>query len=526
MPSLVNPDPTRLETSGISDSIARAIDPVVAQPAGAIEQAARNNILALREGFAAGENLMRLPLRNAAAKDKLDEFNAAGKMRTITQQTEEARLQLLNDEMAELPLKRQRAEEAYQYGIKQQEAGQKFNELFSEIGSHSDTPGDLSPDISPNEFERRTAPLSLQSALKAAKEAGFAVPANQLNVLQDSIDKKVSSQFGLGAVGAEMRTPSGDLMRFDGKTWHTVTNDPDSEKKALAAEAAVADYFNKSAKKRALLPASDKDTDDQKELREFNDDPTDENVLKHIKAQDAKLNSKQFKDFNDKRGAEASKLITQFEAAPSVKAARALNLETSKIVKLAAGDSGVNDLALVNTFQRVLDPGGIVREGDIGLLQNTGGVGASLQNWVTSVTNGKRLTPAQRTEMGRVAEMLNGRSKDSFDAHAKDAANDAKMSGIGSDRFVVRPLATLTPVVAADAADVQAKGFDAIIAHMSPKVATAPVTEHSAPVVAPVTSTAPKITEGTLSAMPTVGTVHMQGGTKFQFDGKNWNPLP
>ena len=118
MPSLVNPDPTRLETSGISDSIARAIDPVVAQPAGAIEQAARNNILALREGFAAGENLMRLPLRNAAAKNQLEEFNAAGKMRAITQQTEEARLQLLNDEMAELPLKRQRAEEAYQYGIK------------------------------------------------------------------------------------------------------------------------------------------------------------------------------------------------------------------------------------------------------------------------------------------------------------------------------------------------------------------------------------------------------------------------
>jgi len=45
-------------------------------------------------------------------------------------------------------------------------------------------------------------------------------------------------------------------------------------------------------------------------------------------------------------------------------------------------------------------------------------------------------------------------------------------------------------------------------------------------VVAPVTSTAPKITEGTLSAMPTVGTVHMQDGIKFQFDGKNWNPLP
>jgi len=91
---------------------------VVAQPAGAIEQAARNNILALREGFASGENLMRLPLRNAAAKNQLEEFNAAGKMRAITQQTEEARLQLLNDEMAELPLKRQRAEEAYQYGIK------------------------------------------------------------------------------------------------------------------------------------------------------------------------------------------------------------------------------------------------------------------------------------------------------------------------------------------------------------------------------------------------------------------------
>ena len=477
MPSLTIPDSTRLETGGISASIANAIDPVVAQPAGAIEQAARNNILALREGFAAGENLMRLPLRNAAAKDKLDEFNAAGKLRPITQQTEEARLKLLNDEMAELPLKRQRAEEAYQYGLKQQAASQKFNELFSEIGSHSDTPGDLSPDVSPDEFERRTTPLSLQSALKAAKDAGFAVPANQLNVLQDSIDKKVSSQFGLGAVGAEMRTKSGDLMRFDGKTWHTVTNDPDSEKKALAAEAALADYFNKSANKRALAPASDQDTTKQKELREFNDDPTDANVLKHIEDQHANLNSKQFKDFNDKRGAEASKLLTQFEAAPSVKAARALNLEASKIVNLAAGDSGVNDLALVNTFQRVLDPGGIVREGDISLLQNTGGIGTNIQNWISSVTSGKRLTPAQRTEMSRVAKELNERSVVSFNAHAADAANDAKMSGIGSDRFVVRPLATLTPVVAPAPApanaEEKAKGLAAVVDAMK-SVAPAP----------------------------------------------------
>jgi hypothetical protein len=59
--------------------------------------------------------------------------------------------------------------------------------------------------------------------------------------------------------------------------------------------------------------------------------------------------------------------------------------------------------------------------------------------------------------MKRVALELNSRSVTSFKAHAADAVNDAKMSGIGSDRFTVRPIPSLTPVVAPAPAEDKAR---------------------------------------------------------------------
>lgn len=184
MPSLTIPDNTRLETSGISDSIARAIAPVVAQPAGAIEQASQDAITALREGFASGENLGRLPLRNAAARDQMAEFNERGKLRPITQATEEARLKLLNDEMAELPLKRERAEAAYQYGIKQQQARQAFRAEVAGLGSG----------IGREEELNRQMDAEDQQANQKAMEDSQAPDAKGGVVSQDDILKRLAAR--------------------------------------------------------------------------------------------------------------------------------------------------------------------------------------------------------------------------------------------------------------------------------------------------------------------------------------------
>jgi len=66
---------------------------------------------------------------------------------------------------------------------------------------------------------------------------------------------------------------------------------------------------------------------------------------------------------------------------------------------------GVSDLALINSFQRLIDDG-VVRGEDVALAMNTAGGGAKLANAWNNFTKGDVLTPDQRKEFKAVAGLL------------------------------------------------------------------------------------------------------------------------
>lgn len=99
---------------------------------------------------------------------------------------------------------------------------------------------------------------------------------------------------------------------------------------------------------------------------------------------------------------------------------------------LETGGGGVNDLALIMQFMKVLDPGSTVREGEIANVQNASGVPAQIQTWYNSILRGDSLSPVQRQE---VANLISGVYGSAYDLYAGTAKQYTDLS----HRYLIKP---------------------------------------------------------------------------------------
>ena len=81
------------------------------------------------------------------------------------------------------------------------------------------------------------------------------------------------------------------------------------------------------------------------------------------------------------------------------------SLRLNSVIKdSAAANTGAGDLALINTFMKMLDPGSVVRESEFAQAQDTAGLVSKLAASLGRVKNGEVLVPAQREEFARLAD--------------------------------------------------------------------------------------------------------------------------
>lgn len=66
---------------------------------------------------------------------------------------------------------------------------------------------------------------------------------------------------------------------------------------------------------------------------------------------------------------------------------------------ISAPNTAAGDLSLIYAMGKVMDPGSVVREGELSLAQSTGGLGDKLQALAQNVQTGQRLTPAMRRNL-------------------------------------------------------------------------------------------------------------------------------
>lgn len=100
-------------------------------------------------------------------------------------------------------------------------------------------------------------------------------------------------------------------------------------------------------------------------------------------------------------------LRQEFARDPIVRDSSAIAQSFSRMVSVAEQpSSGANDLAIIFSFMKLLDPGSVVREGEFANAQNSQGVPARTRALYNRVISGERLTTETRLEFVESAQSI------------------------------------------------------------------------------------------------------------------------
>lgn len=152
-------------------------------------------------------------------------------------------------------------------------------------------------------------------------------------------------------------------------------------------------------------------------------------------------------------------LRKEFDGLQEVKDWRQITTSYRQIRRAAANPSAQNDMSLIFSYMKMLDPGSVVREGEFATAQNAAGVPDQVRNLYNRAQSGERLNPEQRKGMVESAAQVVLSRRDRFNAITDYYRKLATDYGTDADR-VARPAPVVTPGAAAGkpAAPVRIRG--------------------------------------------------------------------
>lgn len=111
----------------------------------------------------------------------------------------------------------------------------------------------------------------------------------------------------------------------------------------------------------------------------------------------------------------AVQLRSQFNNEADVKAFNDVANSTEIINDLARSGTAADDMALIFSFMKTLDPGSVVREGEFANAQNTAGVPDQIRNLYNRALSGNRLNPNQRKQFASTVQSVYTSRKRRYD---------------------------------------------------------------------------------------------------------------
>lgn len=138
-----------------------------------------------------------------------------------------------------------------------------------------------------------------------------------------------------------------------------------------------------------------------------------------------KKEAKAFKD--------SSSLRKEFNGLPEVKNFKEASTSLSKIRNAAKNVSAAGDLSLVFAYMKVLDPASTVREGEFQAAAAAAGADQRLLGALERVRSGQLLTPEQRNDFVKQAEVLHAAQKEQYARTASQFRDLATKAGLSPD---------------------------------------------------------------------------------------------
>ena len=124
------------------------------------------------------------------------------------------------------------------------------------------------------------------------------------------------------------------------------------------------------------------------------------------------------------------KLRGDFRSEPIYKAHQEVQSAYSQIQQSLKMASPVGDLAGATKIMKLLDPGSVVRESELGMAMAASGAMDRLTNYAGNVINGTKLTPTQRKDFQTLADALYKESANQYNSKRTEYQGIADRNGL------------------------------------------------------------------------------------------------
>ena len=115
-----------------------------------------------------------------------------------------------------------------------------------------------------------------------------------------------------------------------------------------------------------------------------------------------------------------------FKNEPVYKAFQEVQSAHSQIKDGLGQKSPAGDLAAATKFMKLLDPGSVVRESELGMAMSATGLTDKLSNYANLIKTGQKLTPAQRQDFNTLADKFFNTSVSQYNSKRGEYADVAK----------------------------------------------------------------------------------------------------
>ena len=127
------------------------------------------------------------------------------------------------------------------------------------------------------------------------------------------------------------------------------------------------------------------------------------------------------------------KLRGDFRSEPIYKAHQDVQSAYSQITTALKQASPAGDLAGATKLMKILDPGSVVRESELGMAMAASGLLDRVQNYASMVMSGQKLTPTQRADFQKLAESLRSESEKQYNNKRREYEGIATRNGLNVD---------------------------------------------------------------------------------------------
>ncbi len=128
-----------------------------------------------------------------------------------------------------------------------------------------------------------------------------------------------------------------------------------------------------------------------------------------------------------------------FSAEPVYKAYGEMQSAYSQITDSLKSDSPAGDLAAATKFMKLLDPGSVVRESELGMAMAASGALDRAKNYAELRISGKKLTPTQRKDFQDLSDQLFGTATTAYNTKRGEFEQMGTAYGLDANRALGAP---------------------------------------------------------------------------------------